>query len=354
MVGPGTIPKRTLIGVQYLRALAALMVVIFHLQVRLVRAGSGHLIPSWLSAGVDIFFVVSGLIMWVSTCEDKLTPSQFIYHRLVRIVPPYWLITLFMVAMMLVAPALVAGGVLNLPHIIASLFFIPWLHPVMKTLEPVVPMGWTLNYEMFFYAIFALGMFLKGAARLAIISTALIAIVIVGALLKADPIVGFYTSPIILEFMLGMLVGWFFMSKYSLPVGLSGVVVVVSALAVPLLTMAFPHAQRAFIWGPPALGIVGGVTQIEKKAGMFHAGLLKLLGDSSYSLYLTHGITLTAMAVLWQKLHLFNTKPTILAFIVAGPVAAVIVGILVYQFAEDPMRRLFKRWIPANRLNHVR
>jgi peptidoglycan/LPS O-acetylase OafA/YrhL len=58
--------------------------------------------------------------------------------------------------------------------------------------------------------------------------------------------------------------------------------------------------------------------------------------------------------VLWQKLHLFNTKPTILAFIVAGPVAAVIVGILVYQFAEDPMRRLFKRWIPANRLNHVR
>ena len=69
-------------SVQYLRAMAALLVVGYHINSYQV----------YLMSGVDIFFVISGFIMWQST-RGGTSPRQFLTNRLIRIVPLYWLVT---------------------------------------------------------------------------------------------------------------------------------------------------------------------------------------------------------------------------------------------------------------------
>ena len=72
-------------SIQFLRAIAAFTVLLFHL------IGPAFVIGA---AGVDVFFVISGFIMGSFAAGGK--PLQFFYHRLVRIVPLYWAVTLAM------------------------------------------------------------------------------------------------------------------------------------------------------------------------------------------------------------------------------------------------------------------
>src|SRR3954471_22053033 len=75
-----------------LRGIAASMVVFVHLDVQLKRLGYGTLDAPWLASGVDIFFVISGFIMWVSVARRPATSAgEFMRNRLIRIVPLYWL-----------------------------------------------------------------------------------------------------------------------------------------------------------------------------------------------------------------------------------------------------------------------
>ena len=144
-------------SIQYLRGIAALMVVLLHVRVQLGRMGYGGYWPEFLMAGVDIFFVISGFIMWVTTFDGSTTPWQFLFRRFVRIIPVYWLLTTTTVAVMLVAPSAVQSGRFDSIHVLSSYLFIPTVHPLTGMMEPVLIPGWTLNYEMFFYIIFEIG-----------------------------------------------------------------------------------------------------------------------------------------------------------------------------------------------------
>src|SRR3712207_3507791 len=97
------------------------MVVFVHLDVQLRRHGLGAIDSGWGATGVDIFFVISGFIMWVTSARRRgLTGAQFMKNRIVRIVPLYWMISLFVVAVALIAPHLLHTTVLDTPHVIAS------------------------------------------------------------------------------------------------------------------------------------------------------------------------------------------------------------------------------------------
>src|SRR5690606_7660569 len=130
---------RRLYGIQYLRAVAALGVVVFHAA---ERTGTHFAIGA---AGVDVFFVVSGFIMWVIANDRSPSPSAFLRGRIERIVPLYWAATSVMVAGGL------AGLFPNLRvtawHVFASLAFIPSRSPSNGEVWPVLVQGWTLNYE---------------------------------------------------------------------------------------------------------------------------------------------------------------------------------------------------------------
>jgi len=118
--------RHELLGVQALRAVAALMVVAYHAvdQWTTHRAGyaPGDLWPNG-SAGVDVFFVISGLVMTISVQRNAHRPHpawSFARDRLIRIVPLYWIITTFKIAAVLALPALVARTQLDPLYVAGS------------------------------------------------------------------------------------------------------------------------------------------------------------------------------------------------------------------------------------------
>jgi exopolysaccharide production protein ExoZ len=158
---------KQLYSIQYARALAALAVVLAHTG----AYGSGNAFHIG-SAGVDIFFVISGFVMWTTTASRAQTPADFIANRIVRIVPMYWLVTLALVIAAVCVPALFPRLKIDAGHVVASLLFMPSRSPFNGELWPVLVQGWTLNYEMFFYGVFALVLFIPRQLRLAALSMA--------------------------------------------------------------------------------------------------------------------------------------------------------------------------------------
>ena len=132
-------------GVQYLRAVAASMVVLFHSEAQLSRAAlSMDSSLSWLASGVDIFFVISGFIMWTSTAPPRsVRPLEFWRRRIWRIVPLYWIVTTFMIVVLLIFPAFVKTGQFEVWHAVTSFLFLPSIHPVTGMLQPVLVPGWS-------------------------------------------------------------------------------------------------------------------------------------------------------------------------------------------------------------------
>ncbi|HUN11729.1 MAG TPA: acyltransferase, partial [Rhabdaerophilum sp.] len=121
----------TYVSVQQLRAVAALGVVLAHIEIYLGRMGFTGGWPHFLTSGVDIFFVISGFIMWVTTADRAVTPAQFFVNRLTRIAPLYWAVTALALAVLLTNRSLMPGAALDWGHVVASFLFIPAMHPVI-------------------------------------------------------------------------------------------------------------------------------------------------------------------------------------------------------------------------------
>jgi len=121
-------------------------VVVFHAAERT----GGHFA---IAAGVNVFFVISGFITWVICERRPTTPARFLRERLERIAPVYWIATGIMVAGALAS--LFPNLKLTLGPVLGSLFFIPHHSPSNGQVWSVLVQGWTLNYEIFFYMVFA-------------------------------------------------------------------------------------------------------------------------------------------------------------------------------------------------------
>ena len=146
-------------SIHYLRGLAALLVVFHHgvLQFPGLRDRYAHF--EFGQAGVDIFFVISGFVIYLASIEGRIRPGEFVKRRIVRIVPLYWVATLALVAAAVCAPQLFATTVVTPQNVGQSLLFIPSYSAAFPDqIWPVLVPGWSLNYEMFFYGLFALGL----------------------------------------------------------------------------------------------------------------------------------------------------------------------------------------------------
>ena len=152
-----------LVLVQVLRAAAALSVAMLHAQhdAATLAERTGQVFAPiaafpW-EAGVDVFFVISGFIM--VHASTRLFGAEggaraFLARRIARIVPIYWAVTTLYLAVALAVPDLLNRELLGWPLVVASYLFIPMARPD-GLVQPLYGLGWTLNYEMFFYALFA-------------------------------------------------------------------------------------------------------------------------------------------------------------------------------------------------------
>ena len=203
--------------VQVLRAISAIAVSILH-----VAQASGAFVGRpgeapypWLKilpwdASVDIFFVISGFVMVYASTRLFARPDGvrlFVGRRVARIFPLYWITTTFVLLVALALPGALSeplGG--GIGYILASYFFIPWQRPD-GFIQPIFRLGWTLNYELLFYTIFAVFLPLpRRWATTGVIAT-ILALAGAGVLFRpAQPQLLFWTDPIIVEFAAGMLV----------------------------------------------------------------------------------------------------------------------------------------------------
>jgi exopolysaccharide production protein ExoZ len=323
--------------IQMLRGIAAAMVVCVHIQLQLSRLELADVSLNWLLSGVDIFFVISGFIMWVSMANrPERTAAEFMRHRIARIVPLYWLLTTLMVVTMLVRPDILQSARFDLGHIIKSYLFIAAPHPTSGKYWPVVVPGWTLNYEMFFYAVFAAAIALSHGSPIRrfvfAASFLLLAVVIAQIAPRLPGAVRYYGDPILLEFLLGIGIGCLYVRRVALPSRLWWVLV--AAGFALLYVMSLTSYPRLVAAGLPAALILMGAA-FAPNVGI---APLTILGDSSYSLYLSHVISLSALTQLWAALQFQFLGPVV--FAVMALASSVAVGILVYRYIERPVTRL--------------
>jgi peptidoglycan/LPS O-acetylase OafA/YrhL len=199
------------------------------------------------TAGVDIFFVISGFIMaWMShhSFGQPGAPRRFLIRRAIRIVPPYWFFTTVMIAVVVLLPQLRRNTSLGWEHFLSSYFFIPWPR-ANGQIVPILSQGWTLNYEVLFYLSFALALlFRRGLLILSI------GFVLLAALHPLVPDIAlipkFWSRPIILEFVAGIILAKVYLSGVRLPPWLSAVLFCIGAV---LLVVA-----REGLFGSESLG----------------------------------------------------------------------------------------------------
>lgn len=318
-----------LYGIQYLRAAAALGVVIFHAAER----NGGHFVIG--AAGVDVFFVVSGFIMWVLAETRQPSPVAFLRERIERIVPLYWIATAVMVAGGLAG--LFPKMKLTVFHVFGSFAFIPHVSPSDGGTWPVLVQGWTLNYEMFFYVLFAAVLFLPAARRFPVLALAFIGLVCIGAAMQPDgAVLRTYTSPLMAEFLIGAAIGKLWLANRLPP----------AALAVPLLLLSiagFTLVGLGYLpYGPATLAplsgmLLIGVLCLEKAGRVRHMRAPTYLGDASYSIYLWHTIAISIVVKASGTIGL----PAWGAFVVSV-IAGTVAGLLCHELLEKPIAAWFK------------
>ncbi|MET1756028.1 acyltransferase [Novosphingobium sp. RD2P27] len=351
-----------IISVQALRALAAFSVLTGHALG--AAASTGELAKPALpyGAGVDLFFAISGFIMVYSAQRIFTHASarkEFLIKRAARVVPLYWGATTALLAVMI----LTLDPRETLPpvsYIAASYFFIPndAYGSAGGIPFPLLSLGWTLNYEMLFYAVFSIFIFLPRSLATLGVQITLLAAVGLGLLLEPTSIVlSTWTQPIILEFALGVTIANALLSGARLPITFSTLLVIFACfwlLLDPFGLLSLDQTPNDFRrlggWGLPAALILGGVVlgrgqmspRLEKPAA--------LLGDASYSLYLTHPFILIPLEHAWLGLlgprHLHG-------MVMIGIVLAIAFSIAVNRVIEKPMVRLLHRVRPSIRRDAI-
>jgi peptidoglycan/LPS O-acetylase OafA/YrhL len=340
--------------IQVLRAVAALAVALHHAQydgVLLAKATGLAFEPlTWLpwSAGVDLFFVISGFIM-VHASRDLFgrrdSVATFLARRIARIVPLYWAVSALYLMLALAAPSLLNSAILEPWPVAASFLFVPFERPD-GLVQPLYSLGWTLNYEMFFYGLFALVIMQPRRKALTLLAGLLAALATLGAVADLPQPVAFWTDGIILEFAFGLLLGH--MRAEGVRLGRmvrAGVAVCgLLILACDLTALGVP---RFLAWGLPAACLIaaaalGEGTSVRTRS--VHRATA--LGDASYALYLLHPFAVRGGRALVTTLgvaELFGVWGYIGVVLLASIAAA----LMVHRLVEKPVTDAVGRWLGA-------
>jgi peptidoglycan/LPS O-acetylase OafA/YrhL len=320
-----------LLAIQVLRAVAAIAVVIAHAGLDLNYFG--RLPPEntvhWAergNSGVDLFFVISGFIMvYISGAQfaTRGAPLNFFARRLIRIVPLYWIVTTgYVIATSF--PAVYA---------LCSYFFIPAARPNGAML-PVVLQGWTLNFEMFFYLLFAVAIVLP--RRLAVVA---LTVVMSGFVIAGVP---YYGNPIILEFVFGMFIALARAERLRLPTALCLLLI---AAGIAAFLVGLPETGgRVVTWGIPAALIVAGATLGAPLPASPAIAPLVAIGDASYALYLVHPLMTRWIAGAARPLGI-DLAQAQAGYLIVAVAASILFGLVVYRIVEKPLLRVLHRML---------
>jgi len=322
---------RHVITVQYLRAVAASAVVAHHaLDLPEINFSS-----AWLGQfGVSLFFVISGYIMWVTTEGNARGSLEFWRARIRRIVPLYWFFTSLYLGIALLLPGILKSEYLDLTYVAKSYLFIPAVNENAGDMQPLYSLGWTLNYEMFFYFLFGLCLFIKEQSlRLAAIVATLLTLVTVGALsAPSDPVLAVYTSSVLLQFVAGVLLG----RASHLIMGLghgAGTSMIVCGIAA-----IFALENSSVTFGLAGALVLSGALTFEPSVRQRSSKILTFLGDASYSIYLAHPFALRPVRIIATNLGATGSLAGSLLVAIVSTFAGIAIGVVSYLSVERAVR----------------
>ena len=318
-----------LLSIQALRALAALAVVAYH-ALQWDRGGFdvGR-------AGVDVFFVISGVIMWHVTSGRDVAPADFLWRRLTRVAPLYWLATVGVLAVAFLWPAFLPEVRPGWGHLALSLAFVPHLDPRGLPF-PTLPPGWTLDYEATFYGFFAAALLGPRAWRGRLVVGALMAVTAFG-FLAPDPYYYLGANPMLLQFAAGVGLGIAVETRLR-PPRWAGGAMILTALAWWTAVQAgglFTELWRPLLWGVPAFLTAAGALTLElnpraRPLPAVAAWAARGLGDASYAIYILHlpATALVAHTLGWSHPWLFLS---------AAMAASIAAGLAGRAWVEKPL-----------------
>jgi peptidoglycan/LPS O-acetylase OafA/YrhL len=337
-------PHKKLNLLQVYRGIAAVLVVMFHLNQmsaeRLNQVTFLNLFERGWS-GVDYFFVLSGFIMVYvhrSAIGKKDQLKSFLVKRAVRIYPIYWIITLTVLCFFLVIPGLANKEDLSLGHIIVSLLLIPQKN------KPILDVGWTLIYEIYFYLLFSIGIWLKPKHSVPILSGWLLVTILHYRKIVKFPDDFFWLETVFgdmnLEFVLGCLAAYIVI-KYNNKIGkyrwiLFGIANLGYVILGRLPGLGNLGFDRITTFGVLAVMLIIAATSIDLKDSPKIPALLIFLGDASYSIFLTHVPVISAITKILQKPNLGKYFDGFFAPALVA-VFAVVVGCIFYFLIEKPL-----------------
>lgn len=249
------------------------------------------------SAGVDIFFVISGLVMTISTQRNAGKPNAawtFARDRIIRIVPLYWIITTLKIAAVLAAPSLASRTTLDPFYVTGSYLLLP-VHDATGVIRPVLPVGWTLTYEMFFYILVTASLLF----RLPLGRVCIPILVAFSAAAVVSPPDSFVNT-IAIEFIFGIAIGSCIPRLQELRPAI-GTVVGLAALVTLVIIPVADGLVRPLTWGIPAACIVASVVSTEMSIRRHLPRWLLAAGNASYATYLTHGFVVPVVFILCSR-----------------------------------------------------
>lgn len=321
--------------IQALRGLAALGVVLYHCRPALsdpAYGGLGERLFGWGAAGVDLFFVVSGFIMVHATARAGHSVRgalEFLARRIARIWPVY-----------MVWMAIDIAVVSRFHHIGWSLpksivFYPSGLQPAPTFGHPPNVVGWTINYEVWFYVLFALSLMTRrrwlAFAALMATFTVVIPLAVTGSFHTSayetyelpTAILRLAADPMTWDFAAGVAIGLIYRSRFHVrhEAVLLAIVVVAVAGEIWILGSGYRQGYGPAAWGGPIMITVLALALWDKQRRIRVPRWMIWLGDVSFSLYLAHRIPLIAGASLLPR-ALATGFPYIVAVVAASLVLA--------------------------------
>ncbi len=333
-------PRTQLLSIQYLRGLAALSVLVTHAlqwplaEMNIVLLKTGRL-------GVEVFFVISGFIITTIAGDGRFNPREFLVRRGFRILPAYWAATFLITILAIAIPAQFRTTIPTTEGLIKSLLFIPSLEPK----APLLLLGWSLNFEVFFYLLFASLFFLRSEARTLVLLGIFTLLVGIGQFATGlSHVEAIYTSPSLIGFSLGTILAQAYrhglFARFYAQLRWA-TIVAPCVLLVAFYVVDWNGAEEIALWkhvlmSSTALSIVLLGLNHEAAGEVTHVKSLKYIGDISYSVYLFHLFAVGAIWAVSKRLFDIHQPLAYLSFATLAVLAGLVAGLVCHHFIEKP------------------
>ncbi|EKN66445.1 hypothetical protein BABA_15087 [Neobacillus bataviensis LMG 21833] len=345
--------KSTLYSLQYIRGIAATFVLLLHATSLFKVYHHYSYLNNFFRAGymgVDIFFVLSGFIIYFVHRPDignkeKLKP--FLLKRFIRVYPVYWVVLLVVTPLYFLIPSFGEGFETNPMFIIKSWLLIPDIH------FPILNVAWSLRHEVLFYIIFGLILIFNKNRKVSysvialwLTTTCLLFIFMPRDIWEGQNIwIKFLFNPYNIDFALGSLAAHLFVSKENKLKNFGKL-----SLFFGLIWFAFSwynqfskiiEVHRIIAWGIPAFFIIFGLVSLESKGKLRHINILFILGNASYSIYLINYISVSFLNKIFNYLNLYDIFGYFIS-ITLCVIITLIAGCILHYVIEMPLIKFIK------------